>query len=480
MQVVIVDRAQEFERLIVFDALGDHKRPGLVGERRHRHQHRAGARFGGRGDHDARVELDELGVDLAQHLQPRVARADVVQRCLEPLLAQPPQALHDRRRAPAEALGDLDHDPLRRQPGPLDRQAHPVVLRGVEVERLGREVDEQQHGRIALSDHPQRVLHAQHVELVDAPELLGDVECLGRPGEPVGGVGTHQRLDPQQCLLREVPDRLEHGLEAPLVDQRADGFLLHRGGHGHALANVIEVRAAVTPLALGLIQRGVGLGAQRVGPARCRRFPSPGPYRADADTDLDAGVGEAAAQAARERAGAARVGVRQKQRELVAPDSVGAISRPRLAQDLGDVPEHRVAVRMPVAVVDELEVVDIQHDQGQRILIARRGGDGLGELVLEGALVGQVGQPVARRALQGSAMVAHQGPPPDQVEDGAAPKQREQPDQQEHHPQIVQLRVVGAVVVGDLVGIAAAGQLDGDDKLEVLAILRGVGLAAGV
>ena len=40
--------------------------------------------------------------------------------------------------------------------------------------------------------------HAEHVELVDAPELLGDVERLGRAGQPIGGIGTHQRLHPEQ------------------------------------------------------------------------------------------------------------------------------------------------------------------------------------------------------------------------------------------------------------------------------------------
>ena len=258
-----------------------------------------------------------------------------------------------------------------------------------------------------------------------------------------------------------------------LVDQRADGFLLLGGGHDHALADVVEVRAAVAALALGLIQRGVGLGAQRVGVLA-------GPQGAHADAHLDAGVGEAAAQPARQRAGAIGVGVRQQQRELVAPDPVGAIPGPGLAQHLGHAPEHRVAVRMPVMVVDELEVIDIQHDQCQGILIARRGGDGLGELVLEGALVGQVGQPVARGALQSPAMVAQQRSPTDHVEDGAAAEQREQPDQQEHHAHVVQLRVVGAVVIADLVGVATARQVDGHDELEVLAVLRSVTLAAGV
>ncbi len=92
--------------------------------------------------------------------------------------------------------------------------------------------------------------------------------------------------------------------------------------------------AAVAALTLGLIQCGVGLGAQGVGLLA-------GTQRAHTDADLDAGVGEAAAQPPREGASAARVGVRQQQRELVAPDPVGAVSGPGLAQDRGDALEHR-------------------------------------------------------------------------------------------------------------------------------------------
>ena len=47
---------------------------------------------GRRGD-DGAVDLDELGVDLLQHLQAGVAGADVVERELEALRAQAPRHL---------------------------------------------------------------------------------------------------------------------------------------------------------------------------------------------------------------------------------------------------------------------------------------------------------------------------------------------------------------------------------------------------
>ena len=43
-----------------------------------------------------------------------------------------------------------------------------------------------------------------------------------------------------------------------------------------------------------------------------------------------------------------------------------------------------------------------------------------------------------------------------------------------------QLRVVGVVVIGRLVGVAAAWKIDRDDELEVAAVLAATALASGV
>src|SRR4029077_388221 len=171
-----------------------------------------------------------------------------------------------------------------------------------------------------------------------------DVKGFGWSGQSVGGVGASQRLNPDQGLRVEVPDGLEDGLKTSLLDQPRDGFLLLRGGHDHVLADVLEVRGTVAAPALGLIQRGIGLGTPRVG-------LESGAQGADADADLDAGVCEVATQSPRQDSGALGVGVRQQERELIAPDPVSAISRPCLSQDSGDTLEYRVALRVALTVV---------------------------------------------------------------------------------------------------------------------------------
>ncbi len=133
-----------------------------------------------------------------------------------------------------------------------------------------------------------------------------------------------------------------------------------------------------------------------------------------------------------------------------------------------------------MTIVDELEVIDVQHDQRERILIAHRGGHRLRELVLEGPLVGQVGQPVAGRALKRYAMVAHQPPPASQVEDAAAAEQREQADQQQHQAHFSELRVVRSTVIGHLIGVATAQDLDWSDELKAMALVSQVAVGSRI
>ena len=144
-------------------------------------------------------------------------------------------------------------------------------------------------------------------------------------------------------------------------------------------------------VALCLIQRGVSLGAQRL-----RR--APWVQHAHTDAHLDRRVLEGVLKALGDRSGALRIGVRQHQRELVTSDSVGPVGGPRVTEDLGDCLQDRVAVRVSVAVVDELEVVDVQECQRERVSVAHRGRDRRGKLLLESPLVGEVRQPVTSGA----------------------------------------------------------------------------------
>ena len=86
--------------------------------------------------------------------------------------------------------------------------------------------------------------------------------------------------------------------------------------------------------------------------------------------------------------------VGKDQRELLAADAIGRLGAERLAQDLGHLLENAVADRVPVAVVDALEVVEV--DDRERDGAAGRRGERerLAQVGLERAVVPERGQGV--------------------------------------------------------------------------------------
>ena len=88
------------------------------------------------------------------------------------------------------------------------------------------------------------------------------------------------------------------------------------------------------------------------------------------------------------------VASRQQDRELVAaePERLAALAEVR--RELG---EHLVAARMPEAVVDPLEVVDVHQAEAERIALRPRVGELALEPVVEVAVVAEPGQRVGQR-----------------------------------------------------------------------------------
>ena len=92
-----------------------------------------------------------------------------------------------------------------------------------------------------------------------------------------------------------------------------------------------------------------------------------------------------------------RVGTSDHHRELVAAEAGNRVAGPQQPQQsLADDLQHDVAGRMAEAVVDQLEVVEIeaQHRHGHVI------GEGALDLIAEQCAVAQAGQPVVRGLVQ--------------------------------------------------------------------------------
>ena len=128
-----------------------------------------------------------------------------------------------------------------------------------------------------------------------------------------------ERLDAEQRARAEVPDRLERGADVLGGEQAVQGADLLGAGDRDAVADVVEVHDRRAAVALGLVERGVGLGEQR-----SRSWPGRSTLRADAGRDP-----RPRSAAARRRATARApvgAGAAEDQRELVAADAVGAVA----------------------------------------------------------------------------------------------------------------------------------------------------------
>ena len=122
------------------------------------------------------------------------------------------------------------------------------------------------------------------------------------------------------------------------------------------------------------------------------------------------------AQALGHDEGAALVGLREQQRELLAADPRGQVDAPLpLERVLRDRLEGGVSRRVAVALVDRAEAVDVPDDHGDRPAGARGALELQLEQLLEGAPVQKAGQRVGAVRI---------GDPPAQVGDAPALKQR--------------------------------------------------------
>ena len=79
-------------------------------------------------------------------------------------------------------------------------------------------------------------------------------------------------------------------------------------------------------------------------------------------------------------------------RELVAPDTKGAILHPERREQRGQLLENGVAVQVAVPVVDDFEVVDVQQRERQRLSVALRARHFTLKLFLVGAMVSDTGE----------------------------------------------------------------------------------------
>jgi hypothetical protein len=93
-------------------------------------------------------------------------------------------------------------------------------------------------------------------------------------------------------------------------------------------------------------------------------------------------------------------GLRQDDRELVAPKSRNGVTRAHCAtQSMRDLLQQQVTVVMAERIVHVLEAVEVHHQQGQATLVAMRARDRRGKPILEQRAIGEIGEGVVQRLM---------------------------------------------------------------------------------
>jgi hypothetical protein len=214
---------------------------------------------------------------------------------------------------------------------------------------------------------------------------------------------------------REVDDGLVDERERPAVERPAQ-VVLERRPLGRRVGDPVLVRA-VPALAGGLrgVHRGVGVPQQGVGVGRVARAGG-GDADARADGDLPAGdrdgLGDRLDQAVGDALGVAdAVQVVEEDRELVPAEAGdGVVGPQRRGEPAGDGDEQLVPGLVAVRVVDLLEAVEVDEEDGEggRDALAARAGERVRDPVGEQRAVGQAGQRVVHRPVDEQAAGARE------------------------------------------------------------------------
>ncbi len=145
--------------------------------------------------------------------------------------------------------------------------------------------------------------------------------------------------------------------------------------------------------------------------------------------------------------------------ELVAAHPVGAVTVTCPRQLLGDPAQGDVTERVAGVVVEALEVVDVDQGTGDGLAQPRPTGQRSADVVLEGSVVAEAREAVARRAVDRTSMPLDEGATAEEVEDRRSHGQAQEQHHQRLLPGVCQGAVDDRAVMTDVEHVGSAGQL---------------------
>src|SRR3954469_19712271 len=408
---VAAEPAERVELAGGLDALGDRLEPQAARDVDDRADDRRVVLLLAQPVDERAVDLDRVDRHALQARQGRVAGAEVVEQDADAELAQ---ALERRARRgdvlEEDALGDLEAEAAGLEAAARERPLHLAEELGP-GELAARHVDgdaEVGGVREALApggDLGGRLLEHPAAERRDEAGLLGQADELGRADDAVAGtVPADERLDADQALVGDVEDRLVVDAELLALDGAAQVALGAQPDERVVAHLLVEELVAPASALLRLVHRGVGLAQHRLGALRPRGDRDPDARRHE---DLAAGlerdrplprVGDAPRDGDRLALG----------RDLAADDELvaaeardGVRAADHLLEAGAEGDEQVIAGLVAERVVDRLELVDAEKEDGRERPGALRASEGVLDAVVEERAVRQAGERVVQR------LVAH-------------------------------------------------------------------------
>ena len=270
-----------------------------------------------------------------------------------------------------QGFGDLDDDVRRVQAEVVDHLEPLARLRIYGLELQGGAVDRhlqiREAGLLQPRQIPARLPQHQRPQPLDEPRLLRQRDEIRRRHlTPVRVIPAHQRLQLGDPAAAVVPDRLVgHGQLLEL--DRLRQILLHLVTLAHLFAHGGAVAAEQPSLPLGGKQRLLGVAQQLVAlqPVARAEGDADGGRHVEVLVGQHEGAGEAADHLLGKHLGLAAVDdAGHQEGELVAADAGHQIFGAHPAhQPIRHLPQQGVTGMVIHAVVDRLEVVEVEHHQ---------------------------------------------------------------------------------------------------------------------
>ncbi len=281
---------------------------------------------------------------------------------------------------------------------------------GVVAQAQGRAVDrdaqvgETRGGQVGKV--PAGTLEYPGIQLLDEAIGLGDAKKeVGRQQAEAGMIPANQGFGLVQVAAGDVEDRLVVELQTALLDQCLTQFGLQLQLQRDLLAQgLVEKAVGVAPVTLGQIERQVRALEQLFATATVAGIEADADagghhQRAAADGDR---IAQSLQDALGEMACLVRPGEAGQDAEFVTTKAGYQVTvADRVADGLGHGHQQLVASVVTEAVIDALEVIDVEKHHRQATILLGMAVENLGEGLVEGAPIVQVGERVVvRRLLQ--------------------------------------------------------------------------------